>query len=147
MLLNWPVWILFSDAIKVWLLRRTSGWFLHTSLRTEFRHYDQTKETTVIKPKKTWNKSILISCTYLCVLLWNWPKADNRTTVLHLNGVAHIDVVLQLNHFVRPRDVCHPVVGEEEDVDIILKALALWSEWQMLSPIWPPLILVEGHQK
>lgn len=69
------------------------------------------------------------------MLLWNWPKADNRTPVLHLNGITHIDVVLQLNHFVRPRDVRHPVVREEEDVDIILKALALWSEWQILSLI------------
>lgn len=59
------------------------------------------------------------------MLLWDWPEAHNRTSVLHLYGIAHIDVVFQLNHLVRPRDVCHPMIREEEDVDIMLKALVL----------------------
>lgn len=55
-----------------------------------------------------------VSC--LRVFSRNWPQAHNGPSVFHLLQVVQADVVAQLNHFIHPEDVSHPMVWEEDDV-------------------------------
>lgn len=49
-----------------------------------------------------------VSC--LGVFPRGWPQAHNGPSVLHLLQVIEADVLAQLNHFIHPEDVCHPMV-------------------------------------
>lgn len=63
----------------------------------------------------------LLPASCLGMLPGGWPQADNRPSVLHLLQVIQADVLIQLNHFVHPEDVCHAVVGEDDDIEVVLQ--------------------------
>lgn len=55
------------------------------------------------------------------------PEAHNRPSVLHLLQVTQADVLIQLNHFVHPENVRHPVVREDDDIEVVLQLPLLWA--------------------
>lgn len=58
-------------------------------------------------------------------LLFGWPQAYNRASVLYLYHITHVDTVSQLNHFIHPVNVSHPMIREKNDIQVLLQTLVL----------------------
>lgn len=64
----------------------------------------------------------------LRVLPGGRPEAHNGPLVLHLLQVTQADVLVQLNHFVHPENVRHPVIRADDDVEVVLQLPLLWVD-------------------
>lgn len=64
----------------------------------------------------------------LRVLPRGWPEAHNRASVLHLLQVVEVDVLIELDHFVHPENVGHPMIREDDDIEVLLKLPLLWAD-------------------
>lgn len=79
-------------------------------------------------PSPSPSTSLPVLCSCLSVFPGSWPEAHEGPTVLHLLQVLQADVLLQLNHFVLPENVGHPMVGEDDDIELVLQLPLLWVD-------------------
>lgn len=70
----------------------------------------------------------LSGCSCLRVFPRGRPEAHNGPSVLHLLQVIQADVLVQLNHFVHPENVSHPMIGEDNNVEVVLQLPLLWVD-------------------